>query len=556
MKRLLFFSIGVLCLAACSPASRDMVIQAEQLLDSKPDSALVILDRIQADNLHPRSLRARYAVLLTAAQHKNYIDVDSDSLIGPAYDHFRHYGSLENRMKAAYYCGIVKQNAGQTVEASYLFNEAFSLAESLGEKRYLGFACEHLSTLYSENYDSQSAYEYAQKAAAAFDSCGETLSADYSRLDMARSLYSLGKRGPSERIVDSLLASPNVTDLGLRYYLYGMKADFSFRDQRYAEAGKLYEQATACGFPLSLHGLGRVAVIKEQAGRKDEADSYLHQIELQMHTPIDSTIYYNCKSKIDLLRGNLQEAYLSQEKASNLQNLAVSTLLDRSITHSQRAYFEERYSSERSRKWVVLLVCALLGVSLLAVILIAVILLRKRKQQIVDEMEKVEGINQDMMLLQERQKGAGAVLSSLVQDKIRLMQKLTDSYFSWTDEALYLRERMQGKALKEDVISEFRSTLRALRNDEHFIPSLEKTLDISNQNLMTRLRTAFSGTSDHKMKEMDFKMLTLFFAGFTPKSISFIMDMTEESVRTRKSRYKKLFLSLGEAYSDFAERLN
>ena len=205
-----------------------MVIQAEQLLDSKPDSALVILDRIQADNLHPRSLRARYAVLLTAAQHKNYIDVDSDSLIGPAYDHFRHYGSLENRMKAAYYCGIVKQNAGQTVEASYLFNEAFSLAESLGEKRYLGFACEHLSTLYSENYDSQSAYEYAQKAAAAFDSCGETLSADYSRLDMARSLYSLGKRGPSERIVDSLLASPNVTDLGLRYYLYGMKADFSF----------------------------------------------------------------------------------------------------------------------------------------------------------------------------------------------------------------------------------------------------------------------------------------------------------------------------------------
>jgi hypothetical protein len=171
-------------------------------------------------------------------------------------------------------------------------------------------------------------------------------------------------------------------------------------------------------------------------------------------------------------------------------------------------------------------------------------------------MEKVEGINQDMMLLQERQKGAGAVLSSLVQDKIRLMQKLTDSYFSWTDEALYLRERMQGKALKEDVISEFRSTLRALRNDEHFIPSLEKTLDISNQNLMTRLRTAFSGTSEHKMKEMDFKMLTLFFAGFTPKSISFIMDMTEESVRTRKSRYKKLFLSLGEAYSDFAERLN
>ena len=60
---------------------------------------------------------------------------------------------------------------------------------------------------------------------------------------------------------------------------------------------------------------------------------------------------------------------------------------------------------------------------------------------------------------------------------------------------------------------------------------------------------------EHKMKEMDFNLLTLLFAGFTPKSISFIMDMTEESVRTRKCRYKKLFLSMGEAGSDFAAHL-
>ena len=202
-----------------------------------------------------------------------------------------------------------------------------------------------------------------------------------------------------------------------------------------------------------------------------------------------------------------------------------------------------------------MLIAFLLVSFMLIIILAAFSLLKKRKVQILEEMEKVEGLSQDMQLLQEKQKGAGAILSSLVQDKICLMQKLTDSYFSWTDEALYLRERLQGKSLKEDVISEFRSTLRSLRNDEYFIPSLEKTLDINNQNIMSRLRATFSGASEHKMKDMDFKLLTLFFAGFTPKSISFIMDMTEESVRTRKSRYKKLFQSMEGAGEEFISHL-
>ena len=556
MKRLLFFSIGVLCLVACSSASRKTIVRAEQLLDSRPDSALLVLNGLSSEDIHPRSLRARYAMALTTAQYKNYIDVQDDSLIGPAYDYYHRFGTPENRMKAAFYSGVVKQNRGQTIEASYLFNEASTLAGGMGEDHYLGLASEYLSALYSENYDYQSAYEYAQKSARAFDGADERLSADFSRLDMARALFSLGKKKQAIRIVDSLLTRPGGVDAGLCHYLYGTKADFLYMEQDYYGAEKYYEQAEVCGAPLGLPGLGRKAVIMEMTGRSADADICMESIARQMRTAIDSTVYYDCLHEISLHRGDIQTAYQSKRKASSMQNRSVASLLDRSITHSQRAYFEERYSSERSQKWMLLLICVLVAVVLLSAILVFLILLRKRKMQIVEEMEKVEGINQDMQLLQEKQKGAGAILSSLVQDKIRLMQKLTDSYFSWTDEALYLRERMHGKAMKEDVISEFRSTLRALRNDEHFIPSLEKTLDISSQNLMTRLRETFSGASEHKMKEMDFKMLALFFSGFTPKSISFIMDMTEESVRTRKSRYKKLFLSLGDTCSDFAERLN
>ena len=46
---------------------------------------------------------------------------------------------------------------------------------------------------------------------------------------------------------------------------------------------------------------------------------------------------------------------------------------------------------------------------------------------------------------------------------------------------------------------------------------------------------------DHALKEIDYNLLTLLFAGFPIKSISFLMNMTESSVRTRKTRYKQWF---------------
>jgi len=545
----------VLCLAACSKDARKALVCAESLVEARPDSARLVLEQIPQQSLHSQRMRARYGLLVTTADIRLRRMVDSDSLIRPAYDYFHRFGSPERRMYAAFYRGIVKQNRGESVEASYLFYESAALAERLGNYHYQGLSFEHLTALYTNNYDSRSAYESARKAIAAFDKGSETLSADFSRVDMARLLFNLGERARARAIVDSLLACPSVKDSGLRYYLYLQKANDAFRSEQYAEAGSFFADAEGCGYPLDIASLANVAVVKEMLGQQAEADRCLDKVRQQLTSPLDSSVFYDCSADIYQHRGDAHRAYQEKLNAYVIQNRVVSSLLDRSITHSQRTYFESQYVSERSKKWMVVLICVLIVVSLLGVILVALIILRRRKRQIVEEMEKVEGINQDLMLLQEKQKGAGAVLSSLVQDKIRVMQQLTDTYFSWTDEAMFFREQTQGKALKEDVVAEFRSALRTLRNDDYFIPSIEKTLDISSQDLIARLRSTFSEGSEHKMKEMDFKMLTLLFAGFTPKSISFIMDMTEESVRTRKSRYKKLFLSMGEAGSDFAARL-
>ena len=556
MRHLALLLVCVLCIAACSSGPRRALDEAEGLMASRPDSALAILQGIPQESLKTQCLQARWSLLYTAAQDKNSITIQNDAPVQAAYEFYHRHGPQTDRMRAAYYWSIVKQNTGETAEATILFKEAEQLAEKLEDNHFLGLAREHLCALHANNYDSQTALEYASKAVSAFDAAGEKLSADFSRMDVARQSYNLGDRQRAIEIADSLLAYNQDADPGLRYTLLVLRADIHYWDQEFEQARERYEQAMSLGYPLGLLGLGNMAIIKEHAGQHAAADSCLCVISEQMLTPYDSTVYYSCKNKIQLLRGEYKEAYTAAEKAMKLQNNVVRNELSRSLTRTQKAYFEERYASENAHNKILVLGFVLIATLLSIIILATYFALQRHKKQAIKEMERVEGLSMELSLLQERQKGAGAVLSLLVQDKIRAMQDLTDTYFSWTNEALSPRKESSGKQQKEDIIAQFRSELRSLRKDDQFIPNIEKALDLNCRGIISRLRSTFSETSEHKMKELDFQLLVLFFAKFTPQSISFILDMTEESVRTRKSRYKKLFLSMGEAGSDFANSLS
>ncbi len=155
-------------------------------------------------------------------------------------------------------------------------------------------------------------------------------------------------------------------------------------------------------------------------------------------------------------------------------------------------------------------------------------------------MSIIDDIKTDLITLQDHNKGLSTVIHSLMQDKINVMQQLSDTYFQWSDDGVASREKKEGKILKEEAISQFRHQIQQLRADAHFIADIEKALDDSNNGIMKKLRSNTT-LGDHALKEIDYNLLTLLFAGFPIKSISFLMNMTESSVRTRKTRYKQWF---------------
>lgn len=180
----------------------------------------------------------------------------------------------------------------------------------------------------------------------------------------------------------------------------------------------------------------------------------------------------------------------------------------------------------------------------------------RNRTQINQERQKADLLRKDLQLLKAEQKVNETIIKTLLQNRIDKVQQISSTFFYWSDEAVMLREALEGKAMKEEVIAAFRQDLRRLRDDAYFVSNIEKALNQSQGQLMQRFRSIVYQTPDLQLDETDYALLTLFFANFPTKSICFLMDMKDDAVRKRKSRYKHLFLERGDSFSEFVDYLD
>ncbi len=108
----LCLSVAVLAIAGCdrhSGASGKMYL-VESLMDSRPDSALSILNTVNVESLGGKRDKARYALLKSMALDKNYIDTTSFDILQPAIDYFIKRGTADEKLRTYYYQGRIYQN--------------------------------------------------------------------------------------------------------------------------------------------------------------------------------------------------------------------------------------------------------------------------------------------------------------------------------------------------------------------------------------------------------------------------------------------------------------
>ena len=521
------------------------ILLSNQLMSERPDSSLVILSAVDHDKLTGEARKARHALLLSMALDKNYIDIINDSTANVAYNYYKRHGDKKDKMLSAYYLGVVHQNAGNYIDAAIEFDQALSLAKQLGDNHYCGLACRHLCTIHSYNYNNKLSLDYAQRTVDYFDACGETLSADYGRINLAGSLIREYRYEDALEIIEDVIDRNDYEPLlGLAYWLkieallYG-KHDYDAAKETLNHA-KISRKPSVALYQYSLE-----AFLSEASGDAKEADKYILLAEKLLRSPNDTLTLYDQCARIYRMRGDYQKAYESFTKAMDIQNRQVNRLLEQSVTHAMEEHFRQSLKDEEERSYMKTITLILCGIVAFIIVAVLVLVIRKQRLARMQDLADIEALNQDIQFLRSRSKQFRKVSDALLTDRVQFLQQLSDSYFECLETEDVKREKQKGYETKEEIIAKFRHKLVELRSDRHLFSSLEEAVNASMDNIIVTARTV----CDDRLKEEDYKILTLLFSGLSVKSIAFLVRTTEPALRTRKSRYKQLFSTLDEPES-------
>ena len=100
MKRYIYIIILALSFTACRSHSEHWttITSMEEIIESRPDSVLNVLQAIDTKDLNGNEERAKYALLLSMAMDKNYIDKTNFEVLQPAIDYYENNGSATDKL--------------------------------------------------------------------------------------------------------------------------------------------------------------------------------------------------------------------------------------------------------------------------------------------------------------------------------------------------------------------------------------------------------------------------------------------------------------------------
>lgn len=153
-QNIILLLITIVVFAACdrnTPILEQMDM-AKNLMNTKPDSALTILENIPVTNIKGKEIAARYALLKSMALDKNYIDTTTFDVLQPAIDYYLKKGSPDEKLRTYYYQGRIYQNQGDDDSAMQSFLNGRDLKQVVTDSLLLAHTLVAQGTLYLKQY--------------------------------------------------------------------------------------------------------------------------------------------------------------------------------------------------------------------------------------------------------------------------------------------------------------------------------------------------------------------------------------------------------------------
>lgn len=174
---IILLSLTVLTIGSCDRhgTAWNEMDKAENLMDAKPDSALVVLENIPASSVKGKEAAARYALLKSIALDKNCIDTTTFDVLQPAIDYYIKNGKPDEKLRTYYYQGRIYQNKGDDDSAMRSFMNGCDLRHGVTDSLLLAHTLVAQGTLYFKQYKINDFVHYNMEAAKLYKTIGKDI---------------------------------------------------------------------------------------------------------------------------------------------------------------------------------------------------------------------------------------------------------------------------------------------------------------------------------------------------------------------------------------------
>ena len=568
--RLVAAAVVAMVFTSCGNREAGRIMDsAEDVMWTRPDSALAALESIDTLSLKTKAQRARYSLLYTMALDRNHRDIPDLRIIKPAASYYERHGSNDDRMKMYFYLGVAQYDTGDPEAAITSYLRAKEYSSRSDNLVFRGIISSSISDVYLWNNNNSESILYCKEACDYFVQAKDSfrlwnttglLANRYSNIrDWAKadSLYSIFFSQP---IRDTSIYARQLLNLAWNN-IFKPGSDPH-------ESIDLFRKATGeFGGTPSLSDYCVYAYASEIIGDYDTANDLIRQLE---NVDSSSTILKIWKYRISKHRADYKTALTYLEQSLNDRNSKVLETVGQSVALAQSDYYEDKSllldrdrKIQRQMKWII----ALIGLFTMIFALSIHSKYRKELQHRLEEMvtlndEVNQRLNESLLCEAEHLRSIDSLKSAneLAERNIQTLSEKLSSAAEKEQVLMALRAKFvqvnkqqyaqlnnlcrryfeSSKSSKESddqIYAEVKKILAIL--DEPNQKELESMLDDNLDGIMTKLRAEMPNTA-----EKDFRFIAFLILGFDTKTIARMMGYNVSTVYTKRHNIKDKILRL------------
>ncbi len=517
-----------------------LLTDAERLMDEHPDRALVILDSIRPDGLTSARLRADYALLLTQARDKNFRFETDDSLISTAVDYFDAHPVDDRQTLAHFYRGVVNLYKGNLTLAITEALTTLDVARELDDPYILAKANELIADIYVATFNFDHAIPYRRQAADYYRLAGKQLNEQYALVDLAHEYDRIEKHEITITILDSISATVSDTTLLGYIHLTYMHSLISVLDYKSALSHSAKAEQLWYDKIRELQNRPYASYIHSNLGQLDSAEYYLKLEELYNPNCMELEAYHWAKSNILMRKNDYENALESLSNMLSVHNKDIKELLKTNVALAESDFHQQKSLSERHKAERYHIITWML-IAFTTMICIAFYIfhrerMKRKRLEIENRMHEATVLVARINIIENNANELKSIIENkddrlnqqtilvnrLFKDRYKVLNNLTNEYF----------EKRNSEATRSLIIKDFEREIEKLKQDD-YIDQLKTIVDQCRDNILTRMREQLP-----RFKETDITFCALVLAGFSPRAICLLMEITHGNYYNKWTRIR------------------